>query len=337
MKEILKHVPGFRTNRKWKKVIAIIGYLFMILILFMSEGVTFGDKMVTFVERLLFLSVPFVLIANIGNIRNKLPLYKSKKKGNTVIGTILTIIFVSIILASMPNLYSPQFKQEKLIAAAKQKADAKTKSDAKDKAEAKLIADEKIKTDAQIKNEAKLKADAKIKSDAKIKADAKLTADEKIKADAKAKTAAKLIADAKIKADAKAKIAAELKMDTIIKAKAIAKSKADAKAIQDKKIAAAKAAKNAATAKKVKYQAWIDGQFSAWDGSHTYLVDLVKENLNDDTSFKQVKTTYVDKGTYLIVYMTYRAKNGFGALILQNVTAKADYKTNSIKIISQNN
>jgi len=63
---------------------------------------------------------------------------------------------------------------------------------------------------------------------------------------------------------------------------------------------------------------------------------LVKENLNDDTSFKHVETTYTDKGTYLIVYMTYRATNGFGAVILQNVTAKADYKTNQIIITSTN-
>lgn len=43
-----------------------------------------------------------------------------------------------------------------------------------------------------------------------------------------------------------------------------------------------------------------------------------------------------DKGNYLIVKMTYRAKNAFGALILQNVTAKSDYKTDTITIISQN-
>jgi len=84
------------------------------------------------------------------------------------------------------------------------------------------------------------------------------------------------------------------------------------------------------------YQRWIDSQFSAWDGSHIYLVKLLKENLNDPKSFEHVETTYVDNGDHLIIKMTYRAKNAFGGLVLQNVTAKADYKTDTISIISQN-
>lgn len=166
--------------------------------------------------------------------------------------------------------------------------------------------------------ELKIEADAKIKADA----DAKVMAAQKIKDDA----AAKVLADAQAIKD---KEAARLQ--------AIADKKiADAKAIVDKKAAVAKAIVDAQIAKKTAYKAWVDAQFSSWDGSHTYLVDLVKENLNDNKSFKHVKTTYSDKGTYLIVKMTYRASNAFGGIILQNVTAKADYKTNIITIISQN-
>ena len=142
------------------------------------------------------------------------------------------------------------------------------------------------------------------------------------KKDAQLVIAQKATADAKVKSDAINKA----KADKVIADKKIADKKiADAKAIQDKKDAPAKA-----------YKAWVDAQFSVWDGSHTGLVGLIKPNLNDDKSFKHVKTTYTDKGTYLIVYMTYRAKNGFGAVILQNVTAKADYKTNTITVTSQN-
>ena len=142
------------------------------------------------------------------------------------------------------------------------------------------------------------------------------------KKDAQLVIAQKATADAKVKSDAINKA----KADKVIADKVIADKKiADAKAIQDKKDAPAKA-----------YKAWVDAQFSVWNGSHTGLVGLIKSNLNDDKSFEHVETTYTDKGTYLIVYMTYRAKNGFGAVILQNVTAKADYKTNIITITSQN-
>ena len=142
------------------------------------------------------------------------------------------------------------------------------------------------------------------------------------KKDAQLVIAQKATADAKVKSDAINKA----KADKAIADKKIADKKiADAKAIQDKKDAPAKA-----------YKAWVEGQFSLWDGSNTYLVDLIKKNLNDDKSFKHVETTYSDKGTYLIVKMTYRASNAFGATILQNVTAKADYKTNTITVTSQN-
>jgi len=124
----------------------------------------------------------------------------------------------------------------------------------------------------------------------------------------------------------------------IADAKAVEKKRvADAKAIEDKKVADAKAIVDAKVAEQTKYKTWVDSQFSLWNGSHKALVDLIKENLNDKKSFEHEKTTYIDKGTYLIVKMTYRAKNGFGGTILQNVTAKADYKTNVISVISQNN
>ena len=142
------------------------------------------------------------------------------------------------------------------------------------------------------------------------------------KKDAQLVIAQKATADAKVKSDAINKA----KADKIIADKKIADKKiADAKAIQDKKDAPAKA-----------YKAWVDAQFSAWDGSHTGLVDLIKKNLNDKKSFEHEETTYKDMGTYLIVKMTYRAKNGFGGVILQNVTAKSDYKTNTITVTSQN-
>lgn len=153
------------------------------------------------------------------------------------------------------------------------------------------------------------------------------------KKDAQLVIAQKATADAKVKSDAINKA----KADKVIADKKIADKKiADAKAIQDKKIADAKAIQDKKDAPAKAYKAWVDAQFSVWNGSHTGLVGLIKSNLNDDKSFEHVKTTYTDKGTYLIVKMVYRAKNGFGATILQNVTAKSDYKTNTITVTSQN-
>ncbi|MDD4779152.1 MAG: hypothetical protein PHT02_00915 [Tissierellia bacterium] len=85
---------------------------------------------------------------------------------------------------------------------------------------------------------------------------------------------------------------------------------------------------------KANYKAWIEAQFSLWDGSNIYLVDLVKENMNDPKSFKHVETRYKDNGDGITVYMKYRGKNAFGGLVLNEVIAKSDYKANTITILS---
>lgn len=41
-------------------------------------------------------------------------------------------------------------------------------------------------------------------------------------------------------------------------------------------------------------QAWIENQFSWWDGKHTELSKLIKDNLNDSDSFEHVDASYID-------------------------------------------
>lgn len=66
----------------------------------------------------------------------------------------------------------------------------------------------------------------------------------------------------------------------------------------------------------------IDKQFSGYTGVHYELESLIKKNLNDPDSYEHVETNAYDKGDYLIVVTKYRAKNGFGALMLKTTTAK---------------
>ena len=81
------------------------------------------------------------------------------------------------------------------------------------------------------------------------------------------------------------------------------------------------------------YVKWIENQFSPWDGSHIDLVKLVKENMNDPKSFEHVETRYSDEKDGILIIMKFRGNNAFGGKVLNYVTAKADYKTNTIKII----
>ena len=39
---------------------------------------------------------------------------------------------------------------------------------------------------------------------------------------------------------------------------------------------------------------WIENQFSFWNGEHKTLKDLIKKNLNDESSYEHISTNYVD-------------------------------------------
>lgn len=78
----------------------------------------------------------------------------------------------------------------------------------------------------------------------------------------------------------------------------------------------------------------ITQQFSSWDGSHRNLEHYIKERMNDPSSFEQVKTTYIDKGDYLIVTTSFRGTNALGALVLNSVSAKVSLEGKILDIIN---
>lgn len=62
---------------------------------------------------------------------------------------------------------------------------------------------------------------------------------------------------------------------------------------------------------------------SAWDGSIACVERYLKQVLNDPDSYEHVSTTVPSpSGPYWVVSSAYRAKNGFGGLILQRTTFK---------------
>lgn len=79
----------------------------------------------------------------------------------------------------------------------------------------------------------------------------------------------------------------------------------------------------------------VKKQFSAWDGSHYQLTKAVKNAMNDPSSFEHVQTTYSRKDEVVFIRMTYRGKNGFGALMLATVLGQVD--ANSGEVLSVQN
>jgi hypothetical protein len=79
-------------------------------------------------------------------------------------------------------------------------------------------------------------------------------------------------------------------------------------------------------------QAKIAAQFSAWNGAHIKLENYIKKNMNEPSSYEHVKTTYDDKGDYLLVITTFRGKNSLGQKVIEKVSAKADVEGNILSV-----
>ena len=75
---------------------------------------------------------------------------------------------------------------------------------------------------------------------------------------------------------------------------------------------------------------------ATWDGSHRDLVAQLKRNLNDPDSFEHVETrvTPVNPNGEHTLIMEFRARNAFGALVLQKMTAT--YRNSDCGVVSWN-
>lgn len=75
--------------------------------------------------------------------------------------------------------------------------------------------------------------------------------------------------------------------------------------------------------------------FSAWDGSHRELTQVIKGAMNDPKTYEHVKTVYFDKGDFFIVTTEFRGANKFGGVVLDSVSAKVDLEGNLLELLPE--
>lgn len=178
MKNVLEYVPGFRSNKKWKKVVASIYYAIAIITLFTSG---FGSLLTT-------VAIPFILFTGIRVVK-----HRDKSVEFVLVGSIVLFIFGAVLSSGNDSTVATT-PVNKTVAS-----------------EVVPVVTERVKTAEEIKKEedqAKLDAIQKAKDDAaaKVIADAQAVKD---KETARLQAIAdKKVADAKILADKKAAAAA---------------------------------------------------------------------------------------------------------------------------------
>lgn len=102
---------------------------------------------------------------------------------------------------------------------------------------------------------------------------------------------------------------------------------------------------------------WIKEQFSAWDGSHRKLKELILKNLNDEKSYDHIETTYIDVNSEdrmnnvnkllsdagysqrvemddLFISTLFSAKNAFGGTVKNTAYGIASYNNQTITLIA---
>lgn len=79
--------------------------------------------------------------------------------------------------------------------------------------------------------------------------------------------------------------------------------------------------------------------FSGWDGSYRPLEKLIKQSMNDDSSYKHVETMshlILGRDAHAVVKTRFKGTNAYGGIVTQTVSARVDIKTGDIvKIIEE--
>lgn len=84
--------------------------------------------------------------------------------------------------------------------------------------------------------------------------------------------------------------------------------------------------------RKINFDVFLDN-FSGWDGSYRPLENLIKDNMDNSSSYKHISTVYhviLNEDPHAIVKTTYREKNSYGGIVKQTTAARVNLKTGKV-------
>lgn len=127
IKKIVSQLPGFRSNKRWKKIVSIVLYVCIVLLAIVLMGI--GDSTLSaldntvsrwqgFVIFVFLVLIPYILISNLGDIRTKLPLFSNGSVFKKITAWMFSLVIVLTGLlsswAALDGMHSTEFiaKQE---------------------------------------------------------------------------------------------------------------------------------------------------------------------------------------------------------------------------------
>lgn len=166
----MNKIPGFRSGTLWKKIVAVIGYVVLLILLIQGQWIVL----------LPFIAI-LIPVTNLFGLRNKFYLFNrrsviGKVLGYAVYGLALIMMMGIISTPKTPtmtvNADKPIVKVEDKVVqddTSKKAEDDKKKQE--EEAKAKVDADAKAKADEEAKSKAEQELKVKQESEAKVKAE----------------------------------------------------------------------------------------------------------------------------------------------------------------------
>lgn len=177
-----KRIFGFRSQKIWKKIIAVVYYFIGIIMVFgvvtdwtidVSLKDTILVKVSDFFTLLIYFS-PFLVLSDFSKeIRSKIPLLKDNKKGKTFLFFLILMFIIPIISNSITDsLHSEEYKEK--IGIEQEQIQAEQEKIKEEKTAEEKAEEERLKKEAeQAKKEAEEKAKKEAEEKAKKEAEAK--------------------------------------------------------------------------------------------------------------------------------------------------------------------
>lgn len=108
LNSISNYIPGFRSNVKWKKIISVIGYIFMFLLILLIL-ISSGDSLSILLSAyFLFIIIPFIILTDLFNISKKISFFQNKPILFRIIFLPIVFFISFIILALTVDTSSTQ-------------------------------------------------------------------------------------------------------------------------------------------------------------------------------------------------------------------------------------
>lgn len=109
MKDPLRKIPGFRSGKLWKSVLATIFYFFYLITGLGMYNPTPIDLLLKLIQRLIPLFIVWIVVFNFNDLKSRLPLFRTKKIIPSVLAVVILVFITPISIFILDEFKTPEY------------------------------------------------------------------------------------------------------------------------------------------------------------------------------------------------------------------------------------